>query len=225
MALTYRIRHHVLSWSLCEVQGGVEDVAVFCREQGVCVYIHHCCQRKPSEVLGQHFYSKTRLLEYYTSNADFKKLYGCQTKLKKIQMYIFLSLEFFFFALTAVQLFLYVCLCSRTQRWWTENDTKVKPTTLRHDTTNTTHTHKHTVFPCVYKHSGFLLGTVTDKIMDIQHLTLLLKHCQIIRALQALTVFYCSSSVAVTLLLCSTFQVTMKYKRLVFGLENTKCSI
>lgn len=129
---------------------------------------------------------------------------------------------FFFLALTAVQLFLYVCLCSRTQRWWTENNTKGKPTTVRHNT----HTHAHTVIPCVYKHSGFLLGTVTDKIKDIQRLTLLLKHCRIIRALQALTVFYCSSSVAVILLLCSTFQVAMKYKTLsFFGLENTKCSM
>lgn len=72
---------------------------------------------------------------------------------------------------TAVQLCLYVCLCGRTRLWWTENDTKVKTTTARPCTTNTTHAL--TVIPRVYKHSGFLLGTVTDKIKDIQRLMLI----------------------------------------------------
>lgn len=46
------------------------------------------------------------------------------------------------FAPTAVQLRLYVCLCSL---WWTPIDTKAKPATAGRYTTNTTHTLSHSM--------------------------------------------------------------------------------
>ena len=135
MALTCRTHHCV--------------PLAFCGEEGVCASSSPLSEEKHSN------------FKTHTHSFTFLTCWKSTTELKNETLCF---LRFVFSSSDSS-----VCLCASVVRlglWWTENNTKVKTAAARRYATNTTHTHTHTltVVPCVYKHSGFLLGTVTAKI-------------------------------------------------------------
>lgn len=124
------------------------------------------------------------------------------------------------FSPTAVQLSLDVFLCSATQLGCTENNTKVKTTTVRYNTA----THTLTVDPCVHKHSGCQgLELLNQRYCHLLFIKTTVRWQEHFRPWQFSTVVLLWLWMFI-LLLCSTFRVPWhKREHFSFGLENSRC--